>query len=81
MQLQKWDEMKMSEWKHYSKFAPLSEGGGKACIVLSGSPLFTGDAGSGPSNIRRWLFKKDYIDCIVKLPQGEFFLISNLEYA
>ncbi|MDO4177389.1 MAG: N-6 DNA methylase, partial [Bacillota bacterium] len=56
-----------------SKFAPLSEGGGKACIVLSGSPLFTGDAGSGPSNIRRWLFEKDYIDCIVKLPQGEFF--------
>lgn len=56
-----------------SKFAPLSEGGGKACIVLSGSPLFTGDAGSGPSNIRRWLFEKDFIDCIVKLPQGEFF--------
>ena len=56
-----------------SKFAPVEEGGGKACIVLSGSPLFTGDAGSGPSNIRRWLFEKDYIDCIVKLPQDIFF--------
>lgn len=56
-----------------SKFAPVSEGGGKAGIVLSASPLFTGDAGSGCSNIRRWLFKKDYIDCIVKLAQGEFF--------
>lgn len=56
-----------------SKFAPISEGSGKAGIVLSASPLFTGDAGSGCSNIRRWLFEKDYIDCIVKLAQGEFF--------
>lgn len=56
-----------------SKFAPVSEGGGKAGIVLSASPLFTGDAGSDCSNIRRWLFEKDYIDCIVKLAQGEFF--------
>lgn len=56
-----------------NKFAPVSEGGGKAGIVLSASPLFTGDPGSGCSNIRRWLFEKDYIDCIVKLAQGEFF--------
>lgn len=56
-----------------SKLAPISEGGGKAGIVLSASPLFTGDAGSGPSNIRRWLFEKDYIDCIVKLPESIFF--------
>lgn len=56
-----------------SKFAPVEKGGGKAGIVLSGSPLFTGDAGSGPSNIRRWLFAKDYIDCIVKLPSEIFF--------
>ena len=56
-----------------SKMAPVSEGGGKAGIVLSASPLFTGDAGSGPSNIRRWLFEKDYVDCIVKLPADIFF--------
>lgn len=56
-----------------SKFAPIEKGGGKAGIVLSGSPLFTGDAGSGPSNVRRWLFAKDYIDCIVKLPSEIFF--------
>lgn len=56
-----------------SKLAPVVEGGGKAGIVLSASPLFTGDAGSGPSNIRRWLFQKDYIDCIVKLPESIFF--------
>lgn len=56
-----------------SKMAPVSEGGGKAGIVLSASPLFNGDAGSGPSNIRRWLFEKDFIDCIVKLPDSVFF--------
>lgn len=40
---------------------------------MSASPLFNGDAGSGPSNIRRWLFEKDFIDCIVKLPDSIFF--------
>ena len=56
-----------------SKLATAEQGGGKAAIVLSGSPLFNGDAGSGPSNIRRWLFEQDYIDCIVKLPTEIFF--------
>ena len=56
-----------------SKMKPEEEGGSKAGIVLSASPLFTGDAGSGPSNIRRWLFEKDVIDCIVKLPVSVFF--------
>lgn len=56
-----------------NKLKPANEGGGKAGIVLSASPLFTGDAGSGPSNIRRWLFEKDLIDCIVKLPETAFF--------
>lgn len=56
-----------------AKLAPVEQGGGKAAIVLSGSPLFNGDAGSGPSNIRRWLFEKDYIDCIIKLPTEIFF--------
>ncbi len=56
-----------------SKMKPESKGGSRAGIVLSASPLFTGDAGSGPSNIRRWLFEKDVIDCIVKLPESIFF--------
>lgn len=56
-----------------SKFAPLEKGGGKAGIILAGSPLFRGDAGKGESNIRRWLLEKDYIDCIVKLGTGLFF--------
>ena len=49
------------------------EGGSKGGIVLSASPLFNGDAGSGPSDIRRWLFKKDLVDCVVKLPTDIFF--------
>lgn len=56
-----------------SKMKPAEEGGAMAGIVLSASPLFTGDAGSGPSNIRRWLFEKDVIDCIVKLPDSIFY--------
>lgn len=56
-----------------AKMKPASEGGGKAGIVLSASPLFNGDPGSGPSTIRRWLFKNDVVDCIVKLGTGLFF--------
>lgn len=56
-----------------AKMAPVEEGGGKVGIVLSASPLFAGDAGSGQSNIRRWLFQKDYIECIVKMPSQIFF--------
>ena len=56
-----------------SKLKSAENGGGKAGIVTSASPLFTGDAGSGPSDIRRWLFEGDYIDCIVKLPVSIFY--------
>lgn len=63
-----------------SKMAPVGEGGGKVGIVLSASPLFNGDPGSGPSTIRRWLFQKDYIDCIVKLPSEIFFRTSIHTY-
>lgn len=55
------------------KMKPATEGGARAGIVLSASPLFNGDAGSGPSNIRRWMFENDYIECIVKLPAGIFY--------
>lgn len=63
-----------------AKMAPVGEGGGKAAIVLSGSPLFNGDAGSGPSNIRRWLFAEDLVDCIVKLPTEIFFRTGIATY-
>ncbi|WP_051208964.1 class I SAM-dependent DNA methyltransferase [Butyrivibrio sp. WCD3002] len=61
-----------------SKMASTEQGGGKAAVVLAGSPLFNGDPGQGESNIRRWLFKIDVVDCIVKLPEALFFHISNL---
>ena len=63
-----------------SHMKPAEQGGGKAGIVLSGSPLFNGDAGSGPSNIRRWLFEQDVVDCIVKLPTDIFFRTGIATY-
>src|SRR5690606_9590845 len=48
-------------------------GGGRAGIVLNGSPLFTGAAESGPSNIRRWLLENALADAIVALPTNMFY--------
>ena len=60
-----------------SKMRPAKTGiensGGRAGIVLNGSPLFTGGAGSGESEIRRWLIESDLIDCIVALPINMFY--------
>jgi type I restriction enzyme M protein len=50
-----------------------ANGGGRAAIILSGSPLFTGNAGQGESEIRRWLLENDYIEAIVALPDDIFF--------
>jgi type I restriction enzyme M protein len=55
------------------KMRPKHEGGGRAGIVLNGSPLFNGGAGSGPSEIRRWLLQSDLVDAIVALPTNMFF--------
>ncbi|MCY9786962.1 type I restriction-modification system subunit M [Nocardiopsis sp. EMB25] len=55
------------------KMRPAHEGGGRAGIVLNGSPLFTGAAESGPSEIRRWLLENDLVDAIVALPTDIFF--------
>lgn len=58
-----------------SKMRPYvdGEGGGRIGIVHNGSPLFTGDAGSGESEIRRHILEKDYLDCIVALPTDMFY--------
>lgn len=42
-------------------------------IVFNGSPLFTGDAGSGESNIRKWIIENDWLECIVALPTQLFY--------
>ncbi|MCP5230812.1 MAG: SAM-dependent DNA methyltransferase [Zoogloeaceae bacterium] len=56
-----------------SKLELPAHGGGRAAIVLSGSPLFNGGAGSGESEIRRWLLEQDLIEAIVALPTEIFF--------
>ena len=47
--------------------------GSKIAIVFNGSPLFTGDAGSGESNIRRWIIEHDMLDAVVALPDQMFY--------
>ncbi|MBC8213043.1 MAG: N-6 DNA methylase, partial [Candidatus Marinimicrobia bacterium] len=42
-------------------------------IVFNGSPLFTGDSGSGESEIRKWIIESDWLECIVSLPDQLFF--------
>ena len=51
----------------------MSDKGSRIGIVTSGSPLFTGDAGSGESNIRKWILENDYLECIVALPGDLFY--------
>jgi type I restriction enzyme M protein len=47
--------------------------GSRIGIVFNGSPLFTGDAGSGESEIRKWIIENDWLECIVALPDQLFF--------
>ena len=56
-----------------SKMRPAVEGGCRFGIVLNGSPLFTGGAGSGESEIRRYLLENDLVEAIVALPTDMFF--------
>lgn len=56
-----------------SKMRPAEQGGARAAIVLNGSPLFTGGAESGPSEIRRWLLTNDLVEAIIGLPTDMFY--------
>lgn len=56
-----------------SKMVPAQDGGSRIGIVMSGSPLFTGAAGSGSSEIRRYLIERDLVEAIVGLPTDMFF--------
>ena len=61
-----WDKrepLRPSEHKHGSRLA----------IVFSGSPLFTGGAGSGESNIRKWFIENDWLEAIIALPEQMFY--------
>ncbi len=56
-----------------SKLEDPANGGGRAAIVLSGSPLFNGNAGQGESEIRRYLLEEDVVEAIIALPTEIFF--------
>ncbi len=56
-----------------SKMRPASEGGCRFGIVLNGSPLFTGGAGSGESEIRRYVLENDLVEAIIGLPTDMFY--------
>jgi len=54
--------------------------GSRVGIIFNGSPLFTGDAGSGESEIRKWIIENDWLECIVQLPDKMFFNTSITTY-
>lgn len=56
-----------------SKMRLPEDGGSRIAIVFNGSPLFTGDAGSGESNIRQWIIENDWLEAIVALPDQLFY--------
>ena len=56
-----------------SKMRPAVDGGSRFGIVLNGSPLFTGGAGSGESEIRRYVLENDLVEAIVALPTDMFY--------
>lgn len=56
-----------------SKMRPKNEGGSRFGIVLNGSPLFTGAAGSGESEIRRYVLQNDLLEAIIALPTDMFY--------
>lgn len=56
-----------------SKMKEPSQGGSRIAIIHNGSPLFTGDAGSGPSNIRKYILENDLLEAIIALPNDIFY--------
>lgn len=56
-----------------AKMKDRSQGGSKIAIIHNGSPLFTGDAGSGPSEIRRYILEHDMLEAIIALPNDIFY--------
>jgi len=56
-----------------SKMRAPNKGGSRVAIIFNGSPLFTGDAGAGESNIRQWIIENDWLEAIVALPEQLFY--------
>ncbi len=62
----------MSKFQDY-KAGDRDKSGSRAAVVFNGSPLFTGGAGSGESDIRRWIIEHDQLEAIVALPEQMFY--------
>ncbi|HSW29775.1 MAG TPA: class I SAM-dependent DNA methyltransferase [Longimicrobiales bacterium] len=56
-----------------SHMRPAKDGGSRMAIIMNGSPLFTGDAGGGESEIRRWILENDLLEALVALPEQLFY--------
>ena len=56
-----------------AKMKPAEKGGSRIAMVFNGSPLFTGAAGSGESEIRRWIIENDWLEAVVALPDQLFY--------
>jgi len=56
-----------------AKMRAPQDGGSRLAIVFNGSPLFTGDAGGGESEIRRWIIENDWLEAVVALPEQLFY--------
>jgi len=52
---------------------PPDDGASRIAIIMNGSPLFTGDAGSGESEIRRWILEKDWLEALIAMPEQLFY--------
>ncbi len=56
------------------------EGGSRVAIIMNGSPLFTGDAGSAESEIRRWILENDWLEALIALPEQLFYNTAIATY-
>jgi type I restriction enzyme M protein len=63
-----------------SKMKPKDEGGSRIAIVLNGSSLFVGEAGSGENNIRKWIIENDMLEAIIALPDQLFYNTGIFTY-
>jgi len=58
----------------------VAQGGSRVAVIMNGSPLFSGDAGQGESEIRRWILENDWLEAIVALPEQLFYNTGIVTY-
>lgn len=70
----------ISKMRPYDPEDPVNAPGTRIAIVFNGSPLFTGGAGQGESEIRRWILENDWLEAIIALPDQMFYNTGILTY-